>query len=40
MVKEEKTTLVRISRELKTFIESKGNYNDSFDDILRRLLKK
>lgn len=36
--KTEKTTLVRISRELKKHIESKGTYLDSFDDILRREL--
>ena len=38
MVKTEDTTLVRISREVKEYIESKGKYLDSFDDIIRRLL--
>jgi len=39
MVKEEDTTHIRISRKLKKHIENKGEWGESHDDILRRLLK-
>lgn len=38
MVKTEDTTLVRISREVKEYIESRGEYGESFNDILIKLI--
>jgi len=35
----DQTTHIRITRELKKFIESKGTYGESHDEILKGLLK-
>ena len=33
------TTLIRISNDLKDYLERQGEYKDSMDNIIRRLLK-
>jgi len=39
MVTQKESTHIRVSKALKNFIEERGNWGESHDDILRRLLK-
>ena len=39
MEKQNESTHIRISVELKKFIESKGTYGESHDKIIRKLLQ-
>ncbi len=32
-------TTLKVTREVRNFIDSKGERNETFDEILRRLLK-
>ncbi len=39
MVNKKETTHIRITEELKTFIASKGIFGESYDTIIKRMVK-
>ncbi len=39
MVNTKDTTHIRVSMKVRDFIDAKGKRNETFDDILKRLLK-
>ena len=39
MVNTKDTTNIRVSMKVRDFIDAKGKRNETFDDILKRLLK-
>ena len=39
MVTDKETTTIVVTKEVRDFIDSKGKRNETFDNIIRRLLK-